>query len=560
MVDWSIAAQVQPPQIQGPAQWQQQAGAGANNMVAAAQQIRQFQSQNALRGILSQPDAIGADGQPSQNAMKQIYAIDPNIGAALQQNALKTQGMKSELWQQKHDMLATGLTPVAEQYEDDIKKGLPPNVAAQNAQKTYSDALKSFADSGNFTPDEIKAMPTNFDYARVSGGLQTYQQRRQQQIEQQRATTAEKHMEIQEKQNQDRIDIVRQAAGAKDYDKPQEIQVDGKPILAQQDKRTGQWVTADEKRTPVSSDDIRRSADVRAGASAAAERAAIVDDIKKKTPGISDADAWKTADRDIKVAQGTVGDPAERANLAKGIASYQIAPLSGFALARPEGQAIMAEVTKFNPDYQESRYPEVSKAMSSFGTGKQGDTIRSLNVATQHLETMDEAAKALKNGDLKAFNAIANRVAEETGNPAPTTFDGLKQIVGTEIEKAVAGGIGASADREALMKSLQGANSPDQLLQMTQGFRRLMAGQAMGLKKQYEDATGFKTGPFAFDNKLMPATAKVLGDISGGESDKSKANASSIPVLKSKDEYDKLPSGAKYRREGDPADKYRIKP
>lgn len=38
-----------------------------------------------------------------------------------------------------------------------------------------------------------------------------------------------------------------------------------------------------------------------------------------------------------------------------------------------------------------------------------------------------------------------------------------------------------------------------------------MAGQLHGLKTQYEDATGFKSGPFAFANKLDPATIKALG-------------------------------------------------
>lgn len=50
---------------------------------------------------------------------------------------------------------------------------------------------------------------------------------------------------------------------------------------------------------------------------------------------------------------------------------------------------------------------------------------------------------------------------------------------------------------------------------MTDGFRGLMAGQLDGLRTQYVDATGFKTGPFAFENKLGPETAKVLGAHSG---------------------------------------------
>jgi hypothetical protein len=60
------------------------------------------------------------------------------------------------------------------------------------------------------------------------------------------------------------------------------------------------------------------------------------------------------------------------------------------------------------------------------------------------------------------------------------------------------------------MKSLDTANSPAQLQDMTNGFRSLLAGQLKGLQRQYEDGTSFKSGPFAFENKLDPETRSVL--------------------------------------------------
>lgn len=553
MPDWTLAAQIQPPQIQTPAQ-----------MAQGAAQIRALQTQNALRSILSQPDALDKDGMPSSNALKQLYAVDPGVASGIQQNALKSQGMKSELWQQQHDMIYKSLTPAVEQYEDDLKKGIPQEVAQRNAQKVYTEALGGLG-KGPFSQDQIKAMPPDFNYPRIMSGMMSYEQRTRMAMEQRKTTDYERNLAREERQGderlameRERVDIARQAAGGKEFDKPTELQIDGKPVLAQQDKKTGQWVTADEKRAPISADEIRRSADVRQEASAGAERAAMMRQYKTDNPNATDADAWRAVERDMGMAK-LGASPEAMDSTAKLIASYQQAPLSGFAMSRGIGSEIMSRVLKYNPDYQASRFAEVNRAMSDFGTGKTGNTIRSLNVGIQHLETIDEAAKALKNGNIQLFNSLGNRLAEETGNPAPTTFDGLKQIVGTEIEKAIAGGIGASADREALMKSLQSKNSPDQLLQMTEGFRRLMAGQAMGLKKQYEDSTGFKSGPFAFEGKLMPATIKALGNISG-ETSSSKDTKSAIPVLKSKADYDKLPSGAKYRKEGDPENRYRIKP
>lgn len=124
---------------------------------------------------------------------------------------------------------------------------------------------------------------------------------------------------------------------------------------------------------------------------------------------------------------------------------------------------------------------------------------------------LDQAGQALANGNKTAWNAFGNAISSQLGYAAPKTFDALKQIVGTEIEKAIAGGIGSSADRDRLMDALNGANSPAQLKSVTDGFRSLMVGQLSGLKAQYEDATGIKAGPFAFEGKLAPETAKALG-------------------------------------------------
>jgi hypothetical protein len=103
-----------------------------------------------------------------------------------------------------------------------------------------------------------------------------------------------------------------------------------------------------------------------------------------------------------------------------------------------------------------------------------------------------------------------NGIQKQFGVSAPTTFDGLKHIVATEIEKSIAGGIGSLADRERLLDSLKSAKSPKQLSDMIDGFRTLMAGQLSGLQSQYEDTTGFKTGPYAFKTKLAPETLAAL--------------------------------------------------
>ena len=48
-----------------------------------------------------------------------------------------------------------------------------------------------------------------------------------------------------------------------------------------------------------------------------------------------------------------------------------------------------------NPDFDATQYGVRQKAVKDFGTGVQGNTVRSLDVVIDHLHTLDTAAKAL---------------------------------------------------------------------------------------------------------------------------------------------------------------------
>ena len=77
-------------------------------------------------------------------------------------------------------------------------------------------------------------------------------------------------------------------------------------------------------------------------------------------------------------------DPSVKAT-AKMIANYEWL-LTAFALRSPWGQAVMANVSKQNPDYDATQYSGKNATVTAFDKGKQGDTTRSLNVVVQHLD------------------------------------------------------------------------------------------------------------------------------------------------------------------------------
>jgi hypothetical protein len=133
-----------------------------------------------------------------------------------------------------------------------------------------------------------------------------------------------------------------------------------------------------------------------------------------------------------------------------------------------------------------------SAAVKAFTSGKQGNAVRSFNVALSHLDTLGRLADALHNGDTQAFNKLGNAIAAQTGKAAPTSFEAVKHIVGDEIVKAVTGSAGALGDREAAAKTIDAANSPAQLKAVMDNYRELMRGQLDGLHQQYETSTGRK--------------------------------------------------------------------
>lgn len=197
----------------------------------------------------------------------------------------------------------------------------------------------------------------------------------------------------------------------------------------------------------------------------------------------------------------------QMASRAKMIANYEMPPPSSYEMAKnPNAAALMEKVAEHNPDYTANEYASRSKAFKDFGSGKQGTQVRSFNVALAHLSSLEKAADALDNKDTQLFNKIGNEYARQTGNSAPTNFDGMKKLVTDEIVKAVVGAGGGVADREEASKTLSSASSPSQLIGMMGKYRELMAGQLGGLQQQYEQSTGRKD----FERWLSPEAKGYL--------------------------------------------------
>lgn len=169
---------------------------------------------------------------------------------------------------------------------------------------------------------------------------------------------------------------------------------------------------------------------------------------------------------------------------AQAIASGQLPPPSGMALTNPRNQRILGRVMEINPNYDFTSVTAKKKAASDFTTGSLGNSMRSFQVAGQHLDQLGQLVDALGNGNLTLVNKLGNAIGSQTGNPAPTNFDAAKDVVSKEVVKAIVAGGGGVSERQELAHLMDNAESPAQLKGVIQQYRNLMAAQHDALLQQ----------------------------------------------------------------------------
>ena len=161
-----------------------------------------------------------------------------------------------------------------------------------------------------------------------------------------------------------------------------------------------------------------------------------------------------------------------------------------------------------------------------FTSGPDARTLNAINTAHAHITQLGAIGDALKNGDLFLVNRLANAYSQQTGQPAPASFQLVKTAVAAEIAKTTHGGQSTLEETREISKAINAANSPEQLAGALGAARTLMESKREQLRGQFVQG---KQGQPNF----------------GGAGENV-----SPPTITSKDEYDKLPSGAHYIRDG----------
>ena len=118
------------------------------------------------------------------------------------------------------------------------------------------------------------------------------------------------------------------------------------------------------------------------------------------------------------------------------------------------------------------------------------------------MNTLLSYADAMNNGNIQVVNSLKNAVSTAFGQPAPNTFNGIKDLVAAEIMKSVVPGGGGVTEREELAKKVSAATSPQQITDLMNAYKELGGRQLYDLKLRYQAGTyGHRDD---FETKLSP--------------------------------------------------------
>jgi Transglycosylase SLT domain len=189
------------------------------------------------------------------------------------------------------------------------------------------------------------------------------------------------------------------------------------------------------------------------------------------------------------------------------IASYDIKRPSSTS---PGSASIMRDVLKINPDYSESKFDAAKKTREDFAVVRPnsgGGQLQSVNRAIPHLAQYEEAVTALNNGRMPFVNSILQQYGYNVGDDRVAAAQAIQGLVSTEVQKAVAGGLGGVEERSDLKNQLGTNLNPQQLARVIKEYQNLMVEQARGLKQTW---TSNGLPAKEFDNKLVPKTRAVF--------------------------------------------------
>lgn len=188
-------------------------------------------------------------------------------------------------------------------------------------------------------------------------------------------------------------------------------------------------------------------------------------------------------------------NPTKKAVLSeiKAIGDYKNAPRVPRQGSKvdPQAEAIMEAVRQYNPDYDQKKWLQGAAYAASVGHAlgrsevptKLADKAISRLTTLAHLDTLDTAFKALKSGDIRTANAIAQKIGKEMGDPNIVSVETAVSAISNEFLKLYVSSGGTVDERQSQTLNISPQSSPEQMNAAINTMKELMEGQRKATKQ-----------------------------------------------------------------------------
>lgn len=210
-------------------------------------------------------------------------------------------------------------------------------------------------------------------------------------------------------------------------------------------------------------------------------------------------------------AGGTGKTQSPKDSLVDLVGQYKVDPstISRMFFKHPE---MLGLVKQKYPDWDQTDYNTKNKLMLSMTSGPQSKEINAINTVMGHINVLDQAVDALKNGDIKQLNRLGNALGIQVGNEAVPAFKTIVHRVGPEITTAYVQGGGGEMERFANAEDFDPNLAPGVLHNNAAITVNLLRSKIGALENQYKNTV--KRDDFS-DRFLTPDAKASLARFSG---------------------------------------------
>jgi hypothetical protein len=187
---------------------------------------------------------------------------------------------------------------------------------------------------------------------------------------------------------------------------------------------------------------------------------------------------------------------------------------------------VMSASININPNWNESTFGMKQKALKDFATGTQGNLLRNIASAHDHLDMLIPLHEAMNTGDIQYINKIATSMGAATGSTPEQTYNNIKMMVSGEVAKGIKGaGVPTEYEIKSISDGLDRKSSHEQLKSTVGSMQQMMSVQHENLYNQGKTA-GLTDNDFTDYSRRLHE--KANNEISDAENPAATQSASKI--------------------------------